>query len=144
MATAPVRAVSARQSEHRFYVASALLAALIVFIGFARTYYLKEFFHTPPLLTIIHLHAIVFTSWLGLFISQAWLVSAHRTRLHMKLGIAGFLLACAMLVIGTVGAITVAKLGHVRPGGPPPLYFLVVPIFDMLLFAILIAAGFLM
>src|SRR5689334_21270876 len=108
MATAPARAISSRQSEHRFYVVAALAAAVIVLVGFSRTYYLKEFFQTPPLLPIIHLHGALFSSWIVLFIAQTLLVSSHRTRLHMKLGIAGFLLACAMLVVGTVGAITVA------------------------------------
>ncbi len=144
MATAPARTLPTRKSEHRYYLIGAFVAALVVLVGFSRTYYLKEFFGTPPLLPIIHLHAVLFSSWVVLFITQAWLVSAHRTRLHMELGIAGFLLACAMIVVGTTAAITVAKLGHVRPGGPPPLFFLVVPIFDMLVFAILIAAGFFM
>jgi hypothetical protein len=134
----------ARVSEHRFYFFSALLAAVIVLVGFSRTYFLKEVFHTPALLPIVHLHAIVFSSWVALFITQTWLVSARRTRLHMRLGLAGFLLACIMVVVGTTTALTVAKLGHVRPGGPPPLQFLVVPIFDMLVFSILIAAGLLM
>ncbi len=146
MATASatsVRAVSARHSEHRYYLAAAFLTAAIVLTGFARTYYLKEYFQTPPLLPIIHLHAALFSSWIVMFITQTWLVSARRTRVHMRLGIAGFILACSMIVVGTVAAITVARLGHMRPGGPPPLRFLAVPIFDMLVFAVLIAAGFL-
>jgi hypothetical protein len=62
----------------------------------------------------------------------------------MRLGIAGFILAAAMIVVGTTVAIMGARLGHVRPGGPPPLVFLVVPIFGMLVFAALIVAGYLM
>jgi hypothetical protein len=62
----------------------------------------------------------------------------------MRLGIAGFLLAIVMIAVGTIAATTVARLGHVRPGGPPPLFFLVVPIFDMLVFSTLMVAGFLM
>jgi hypothetical protein len=144
MATAPIRAKHFRATEHRFYFAASLVAALTVLVGFSRTYYLKELFHAPPLLPIIHLHAVVFSSWIALFITQTWLVSSHRTRLHMKLGIAGFLLAVTMIIVGLVAAVTVARLGHVRPGGPPPLYFLVVPVFDMLVFATLVAAGFLL
>jgi hypothetical protein len=138
------RTTSARVSEHRFYFSAALIAAVIVLVGFSRTYFLKEVFHAPTLLPIVHLHAIIFSSWVVLFITQTWLVSVRNTRLHMRLGIAGFLLACIMVVVGTTTALTVAKLGHVRPGGPPPLQFLVVPIFDMLVFSILIAAGLLM
>ncbi len=140
----PAETTRARVAEHRFYFSAALLAAVIVLVGFSRTYFLKEVFHAPNLLPIVHLHAIVFSSWVALFITQTWLVSARRTRLHMRLGIAGFLLACIMVMVGTTTALTVAKHGHVRPGGPPPLQFLVVPIFDMLVFSILIAAGLLM
>jgi len=143
MSTLPVRATR-RSYEHDFFVAVGIVTALVILIGFSRTYFLKEFFHTPPLLPIIHLHAALFTSWIVLFITQAWLVSSQRTRVHMRLGIAGFILAAAMIVVGTTAAIMVARLGHVRPGGPPPLFFLVVPIFDMLVFAALIVAGYVM
>jgi hypothetical protein len=143
MSTAPVRATQVRSYEHHFFVSIGIIAAVIILVGFSRTYYLKEFFQTPALLPIIHLHGALFTSWVVLFIAQAWLVSSHRSRIHMRLGIAGFLLAIAMIVVGTTAAITVARLGHVRPGGPPPLVFLVVPIFDMLVFSVLIIAGFL-
>lgn len=141
MATAPVRA-AARQSEHRFFLIAAFVAAAIVLAGFSRTFYLRGFFQTAPLLPIVQVHGALFSCWVALFITQAWLVSARRTRVHMQLGIAGFVLALAMIVVGTTTGITVARVGHVRPGGPPPLVFLAVPLFDMLVFSVLIAAGY--
>lgn len=152
MATVPVRAVDTQRSkrqarfraEHDFFLAAGFVVAAIVLVGFSRTYFLKGYFHTRALLPIVHLHGALFSTWVAVFITQAWLVRARRTRLHMKLGIAGFLLSIAMVVVGTTVAITVAKLGHVRPGGPPPLFFLVVPIFDMMVFSILMAAGYLL
>jgi hypothetical protein len=143
MATAPVRAV-VRRSEHRFFLTAAFIVAAVVLVGFSRTFYLKGYFHTPPLLPIVQVHGALFSGWVALFITQAWLVSARRTRLHMQLGMAGFVLALAMVGVGTTTAITMARLGHVPPGAPPPLMFLVVPLFDMLVFSVLIAAGFLL
>lgn len=144
MATVPVRAPSSRQAGHRYYLGAGFLALAIVLTGFSRTYFLRGYFQSSALLPIIHLHAVVFTSWVALFITQAWLVSARRTRVHMKLGIAGFVLAAAMIAIGTTAAIWVARLGHVRPSGLNPLVFLAVPLFDMVVFAMLMTAGFVM
>ena len=142
MATVPARAPLSRVTERRVYLAAGIVAALVVTVGFSRTYFLKEYFGTPALTPLVHLQGILFSSWIALFITQAWLVSARRTRVHMRLGIAGFLLACAMIVVGLATAITAARLGHAPVGAPPPLVFLVVPFFDMVVFATLIAAGF--
>ena len=38
-----------RAHEHLFYSCLALAYAFTVFVGFSRTYYLKQFFGTPPL-----------------------------------------------------------------------------------------------
>jgi hypothetical protein len=51
----------------------------------------------------------------------------------------GALVAAAVLIVGIATAITAAKLG--RSPGPPPLVFLVVPLGDMLVFALLVGAG---
>jgi hypothetical protein len=47
-----------------------------------------------------------------------------------------------MIVVGTITAIHAAKRGVTPPGGPPPLVFLVIPLGDILMFSILVAAGF--
>ncbi|HWR15194.1 MAG TPA: hypothetical protein VN577_10215 [Terriglobales bacterium] len=143
MATVPVRVKSPRERERLIFTAASIAAALVVVAGFSRTYYLKELFGTPQLSPLVHLHGLLFSSWVVLFIVQAWLVSSRRTRLHMKLGIAGFLLAVTMIIVGTLTAVTAARLGHAPPGAPPPLIFFVIPFFDMVVFTILIAAGFL-
>jgi hypothetical protein len=50
----------------------------VVFAGFARTYYLRPYFDTP----LLHLHGLVFTSWIVLLLAQAALVAAKRTPLR--------------------------------------------------------------
>ncbi|WP_155121339.1 hypothetical protein [Bryobacter aggregatus] len=48
-----------REREHRFFHAVAWLLAGLVFLGFARTYYLKSFFGAPALPLLLHAHGIV-------------------------------------------------------------------------------------
>ncbi|MEO7986930.1 MAG: hypothetical protein ABI766_10385 [Gemmatimonadales bacterium] len=90
---------------------------------------------------MLHVHGALFTSWILLFLSQTTLVAAGRTDLHRRLGVAGALLALVMPVIGMVVAIEAARRGVTPAGGPAPLVFLVVPIFDLLLFTTLAWTG---
>jgi len=64
-----------------FYTWVAVGAALIVFAGFARTYYLKELSGTRSLLLLLHVHGLVMTLWFVLFLAQVRLVATHRTDL---------------------------------------------------------------
>src|SRR5579859_5597661 len=50
-----------RQSEHRFFVWLAIAIALLVFVGFSRTYYFHTFFRTPKLTMFLHVYAAVMT-----------------------------------------------------------------------------------
>jgi hypothetical protein len=120
---------------------AAILVPLVVLIGFARTYYLKGLFGSPALPgTLVHLHGIVMSAWVLLFIAQVWLVASRRTRIHQRLGIVGGILAALVLVVGVATAIEAASRGAAPPG-VPPLPFLVIPLGDMLLFGILIGTA---
>ncbi|HVG33946.1 MAG TPA: hypothetical protein VM911_12735 [Pyrinomonadaceae bacterium] len=135
-------AVMNRRRERLFYTGMAVAFVLTVFAGFARTYYLRPYFGTPSLTPLLHLHGIVFSLWLVLLLTQTVLVAAHRTNIHRRLGIAGGVLAVLMVLVGTSTAIIRAKIVEVPPGAPSPLVFLTVPLGDMLVFAILVGAGF--
>lgn len=132
-----------RGAERRFYTFAAIAAALIVFAGFAHSFYLRTVVGAPPwappMSPLLHVHGLVMSSWFLLFLIQARLIATRRTPLHRRLGVFGGVLAATMLVLGTVVAITQAKLG--RSPGPPPLRFLVVPLGDMLVFGVLVGAG---
>lgn len=125
--------------DRRLYVLAALGAVLVVFAGFAKTYYLKLALGTPSLSLLVHAHGLVMTTWFVLFVVQTQLVAAGRTDLHRRLGVFGAALAVAVLVVGAATAITAAKLGH--SPGPPPLQFLVVPFGDLLVFLLLVSLG---
>jgi len=148
MAQAAVtRAVVPRATTDRiFYSGMAIVMALTVFIGFARTYFLSAFFGTNstisgrPFSPLIRIHGALFTSWVVLFIVQTALVARHRVNVHRKLGIAGGVLAACMLVAGTALAINGTRSGATAPG-VPPLAFLAIPLGDMLMFGIFIACA---
>ena len=110
-----VDASAPHNAERRFYGLAALVAALIAFAGFARTYYLKGAFGSPALPGLVHLHGIVMTAWIVLFAVQASLVAARRVDLHRKLGIAGAALAALVVIVGVATAIEGARRG-VTPG----------------------------
>lgn len=126
-----------RVNDRRLYILAAILIPLIVLAGFARTYYLKPFFTTPDLPgRIVHLHGIIMTSWVILFIVQISLVETRRTRLHQRLGIFGSVLAALVVVVGILTALYAAARG--ASPGPPALSFLIIPIGDMVIFSVLI------
>ena len=128
--------------DRPLYTWAAVATVAVVFIGFARSYYLKGAFGAPALPALVHVHGLVMTLWFVLFVVQARLVAAHRVDLHRRLGIAGAAVAALVFVVGIWTAISAAARG-VSPG-PPPLVFLVVPLGDMLVFATLAGAGLLL
>jgi len=130
-----------KRRERLFYTGMAVAFVLTVFAGFARTFYLRPHFQTQPLIPLLVLHGIVFTSWIALLLTQTTLVATKRTRTHMRLGVAGGLLASLMILIGTVTAIVRAK-GPSPVPGVNPLSFLTIPLGDMLVFASLVGAAF--
>jgi hypothetical protein len=135
-------AINRRKRERWFYISMSIAAVITVFAGFAPTYYLRPYFNTTPLMPLLHLHGLVFTSWLTLFLIQTTLVAAHRTDIHRRLGILGGVIASLMIVIGPTTAIIRASQGATPVPGVSPLSFLVVPLGDMLVFSILVGAGF--
>jgi hypothetical protein len=135
-------AINRKRRERWFYIFMSIAAVITVFAGFSRTYYLRPYFNTAPLMPLLHLHGIVFTSWLALFLVQTTLVAAHRTDIHRRLGILGGVIAALMIVIGASTAVIRASQGATPVPGISPLSFLVVPLGDISVFAILVAAGF--
>ena len=88
-----------RKYDRQFFSAIAVLLAVVVAIGFAPTYYMAGGFLAPLPSRVVHIHAAVFTAWMILLIVQTGLVSARRVGWHRRLGMAGFLLAVAMVVM---------------------------------------------
>jgi hypothetical protein len=135
------RAHSAANAENQFFVGMSLLLLATVLIGFARTYFLAGMVRAHLPNTLIHLHAIAFTCWILLLVTQASLIAAHREELHRNFGIFGFALACAMVVLGVMAATN--SMTRIRMVGPfDSRTFYAVPMFDIFVFGILVYFAF--
>lgn len=132
---------SRASAERHFYTGMALAILATVIVGFSRSFFLRPLFPewpSPPE-TIFYIHGAVFTLWIVLLVVQASLVAGGRTEMHRRIGPFGALLAVAMVVLGTLGALTAARRATGFVEVPvPPLQFLAIPTFDMLLFAIFV------
>jgi len=148
-ASAPgvVRKPTTYPHDRKFYTGFAIFMALTVLAGFAPTYYLRLFGSAPlhtlsgrPFSWVAYVHGALFTSWVALFIVQTGLIAAHRVKVHMKLGIAGGVLAAGMTAAGLALAIEAGKLGTAPPG-LTSVQFFAIPFFDMVVFAAFVATA---
>ena len=138
----PARAGAKRRYEHLFFSGMALVILAVVFRGFARTYFLAGVFHAPLPSMVIHVHGAVFSCWILLLIVQTSLVAAGRVNVHRALGIGGFVLACAMVILGILAATNALARGHSPPVVPDPKTFYALPMMNILLFATLVLFAF--
>jgi len=126
--------------ERWFYTGMALAMLATVFVGFAPTFFLRPLFPDTPVPgeAIFTLHGIAFSAWVVLLLVQARLVAGRHIALHRRLGACGIALAVIMVVLGTMAALVAARRGFI--GVPvPPMQFLAIPLFDMLLFSLFVA-----
>lgn len=133
------QADSTRLFDRRLFMAAAIVFALLILAGFGRTYYLMRLFDVPPLASmVVHAHGLLMTSWVALFATQVWFISSRRVRLHQQLGYGGIGLAALIIAVGFVTALRAAKYGSAStPPGIDPHAFMIVPIFDLLMFVVL-------
>ena len=125
-------------AERRFFTGMALAILVTVVVGFARSFFLRPLFPDwqSPSEAVFYVHGALFTAWIALLVVQASLVAAGRTQRHRSIGPYGAVLAAAMVVLGTVGALIAARRATGFTQIPvPPLQFLAIPMFDMILFA---------
>jgi hypothetical protein len=130
-----------RRNASRLYTWGAVAALLIIFAGFARTFFLRSLFGGPPLSPLLFWHGLVMTSWLVIFIVQALLVDTGHVRLHRRLGVLGAVIALAVLYTGIATGIDAGRRGASPAPDVPPLMFMAIPLFDMPVFAILVGTG---
>ena len=130
-----------------FYGGIGLLLAALTLVGFGPTFYLRWWFGPTPTVTgattltpLTYVHGALFTAWMLLFVVQTSLIAARRVTVHRRLGIAGAVLAGTMVVVGLSTAVAAARRGSAPPG-VDALTFLVVPVFDILLFALFVSAA---
>src|SRR6266496_2581252 len=136
------RSAADRRFEHPFFLTMSLLMLVTVYFGFAHSYYLAGMLRAPLPSLIVHIHGAAFTLWILLYVTQTSLVFARRTDIHRRLGMAGFVLACIMVVLGVMaGTDSLVRSSMPVPGRDPKMFY-IVPLTDMLLFATFIYAAF--
>lgn len=132
--------------EHVFFCGLAALILVSVVVGFTATFYLRGVVKMPfwadprPLPLLVIAHGTVFSLWILLLITQTSLVAAHHVRAHQRLGIAGFALACLLVLLGFV-VLCVSMARHFPPASPA-LSRQAGAIFSVLGFALLVYFGY--
>lgn len=132
----------------RFYTGIVAALILVVGAGFAPSY-VARIEGAEPIPGFVHAHAAVFTLWLFVMLAQTLLIGAGRPKWHRRVGIAAAVLVIPMLALGYQTAIFGARRGHpfgLDPDPPLPdsLTFLIVPLFDLVLFAGFVGAALLL
>ncbi len=141
------RARGAGNHDRVFFGGIAVAMAVTVAAGFSSTYYFRFFDGGPratvsggPFTPLVHLHGVLFSAWILLFGVQTALIASRRVAIHRRLGVLGAALAAAMVIVGIATARAAGARGA-SPVGVDPLAFLVVPLFDILLFAGFVSAA---
>jgi hypothetical protein len=133
-------------SDRRFFSGMAIAMAAVTFAGFAPTYYLVGLSDrvTPVLTPNVQIHGLLCTAWILLLIVQTRLVAAGRRDIHKRLGIAGVLVAAAILITGIMLAVNSQRRVHTAATADTladPYVFLIFPFFAVGLFAAFATLG---
>ncbi len=120
-----------------FFSGMAILLWASVLFGFAKTYFLAGVVKAPLPSLLVHLHGAAFTLWMVLLVVQIGLISARKLKWHKQLGLAGFGLSVAMVVLGVLAATGALRRGA-APGGLDAKVFYAVPMTGIVTFAVFI------
>jgi hypothetical protein len=130
--------------DRQFFPWLALFLGLLVFAGFAPSFYLHALFHRPlPASKLIQFHGALMTGWILLFLAQTFLVETGRLSWHRQIGIAGIAYAALIVPIGCMATLYLAQR-EIRAHSasvPSQLNVLGLELTQMLLFAGLVLAG---
>jgi len=131
--------------EHRFYFAMSLAMAAVVFVGFARTFFLAFLWseHSPDASSdlIYYVHGVFFATWIVLLVTQTLLISTRRVIWHRRAGWSAVLLIPLIVITGVAVCVAAAT----RPDTPElpvmSLDFMGVLVTGIAMFAALAALG---
>lgn len=131
-----------RPSDRSLFLAAAIGFPLIVLIGYFKSYYFSTFFDVKPIANaLVHAHGLVMTLWVVYFTAQTALIRSKNIKLHMKMGMAGIVLAAIVVVVGLATAYDAQLVRASVPPGANPHGFFLYPVSDMVLFIIFFAGA---
>ena len=128
-------AVVSRNSDRVFFGAMTGLTFAVIFVGFARTFFLKPLFDTPALSPLLHLHGVVATLFPLLMIAQVLWIRARNYQLHRTLGMVGVVVAVLFVITAAV-----VVIGKPRPTEAARA-ILILPMHQLVIFSLFVAAG---
>jgi hypothetical protein len=137
MATATVQKTKLR-SDDIFFLAAALLILVIVVTGFAQSYFLAGMIRAKLPSALVHVHGALFVAWIFLLVSQASLVTFRKVKLHMTLGLLGFVLPPLMVVAGILTLFASIRRGDLDI---PPEILLAGDLENLVIFILLVSWG---
>lgn len=144
MATIASPAVDAQTRERRFYSRMAIALVVLVFLGFAPSFYLRGIVPSPrpnpTLPPAVMLHGLLFTSWMLLVVAQTQLVKAGRRDVHMALGKLTMLVAVLMIPVMYLTAVWQVARANQAPM-TDPLTWTIIPLAVIVPFGFLVWQG---
>lgn len=116
----------AQAIDRWIFVFTAAWFILIVLMGFIPDAIMKigmvKAGQRPPFPIVMHVHAVVMGTFLLLLLTQAVLMATGRRELHMRVGIAGFVLVPVLVVVGAILAPTIYhQVWNFAQTAPPEL-----------------------
>ena len=128
-------------TRDRTFLWLAILALFIAVVGFTPTYWAQLPAGTTDASPLIHLHALAFTAWPLLLVSQAILIERGKLRFHRTWGIAGISLATVMLIVGVATAVVAMQTRLAQGEGDAARAFLIVPLTGVSVFYLYLMAA---
>ena len=138
---AEIRTIAERRPRTRFYLALALVCAIIAIGGFAPSYWLQLPAGTFKGAPLLHIHGVLATAWVLFLISQSTLVTRGSVARHRDWGLFGISLASVLTIVAMMVAIQAMTSKLAEGAGDPVRSFLIVPMSGILLFAGFTAAA---
>lgn len=132
MATLAAGPTLTAPSDDRFFMRAALIIAVTIVAGFSFQLAMGRSTFASPLR--VHAHAIVFMGWVAIYVTQNFLATSGNIALHRRLGRIGAVWVIAMVVLGFVVTIEMARRGQV-PFFFQPAHFLIFDPVSVLAFA---------
>jgi hypothetical protein len=114
--------LTATHAPRRFFFLFGLALLVLVFAGFAPSFYVRPFINLPGMLPTpfyVYMHGLLMTVWYVLLVVQTGLVARGRRDLHRALGTAGVAVAAAIVPMGWATTVLSASRIASLTGMPP-------------------------
>lgn len=139
-------AVTRSKAARYVYPAVAALLFALMLVGFQQFYLHGKAVGgrelAAPIRLLVVTHGVLMTGWILLFLAQTLLVATGNRRIHMKLGVAGAVLAAGIVLLGVYVPIAATRFEPPHElWGLDRIHFMAVPMLSILAFGAFVAVG---